>query len=226
MLFHTGQRLCLPHCMNGSAENSTPSYQSRRATLEDLPELRSLWHAARLPLDDLEKRFTEFQIVTGPEGNIVGAVGLQIYKQHGLIHSETYTTPDLATEVRPLLWQRILTVARNNGLVRLWVLPVASFYRENGFVDVDDSLRSKFPEPFGNPAVDWVSLKLKEENQNAATIEKEFEIFAMAQRQESERLKGQAQTFRVLAYGLLFLVLGGVALLAWFYARIRNRTGR
>jgi N-acetylglutamate synthase-like GNAT family acetyltransferase len=209
--------------MNGSAENPTPLYQSRRATLEDLPELRSLWHAQRLPLDDLEKRFTEFQVVTGPEGNIVGAVGLQSHKQQGLVHSETFSSPELATEVRPLLWHRILTVAKNNGLVRLWVLPIASFYREHGFVDVDDSLRAKLPEPFGNPAADWVSLKLKEENQNAATIEKEFEIFAMAQRQESERLKGQAQTFRVLAYGLLFLVLGGIAVLAFFYSRIRSR---
>src|SRR5687768_7748527 len=128
-------------CMNGSAENPTPSYQSRRATLEDLPELRSLWHDAKLPLDDLEKRFTEFQVATGPEGNIIAAIGLQIHKQQGLIHSETFASPEIAPEVRPLLWQRILTVAKNNGLVRLWVLPVASFYREHGFTDVDDSLR-------------------------------------------------------------------------------------
>jgi N-acetylglutamate synthase-like GNAT family acetyltransferase len=212
--------------MNGSAENPTPIYQSRRATLEDLPELRSLWHNARLDLNDLEKRFTEFQLVTSPEGNIVGAVGLQIHKHHGLIHSETYTAPDLAAELRPLLWQRILTVAKNNGLVRLWTLPVASFYREQGFTDVDDALRAKLPEPFGNPKVDWVSLKLKEESQSAANIEREFEIFAMAQKQESERLISQAKSFKVLAYGLLFLVLGAIAVLAFVFARIRNRRGR
>jgi N-acetylglutamate synthase-like GNAT family acetyltransferase len=212
--------------MNGSAENTTPDYQSRRATLEDLPELRSLWHAARLPLDDLEKRFTEFQIVTNAEGNLVGAVGLQTHKQHGLIHSETYTAPELATEVRPLLWQRILTVAKNNGLVRLWALPVASFYREQGFVDVDEPLRAKLPELFGNPKVDWVSLKLKDENQNAATVEREFEVFAMAQKQESERLMSQARSFKVIAYGLLFVVLAAIAALAFVFSRLRNRRGR
>jgi N-acetylglutamate synthase-like GNAT family acetyltransferase len=209
--------------MNGSAENSAPAYQSRRATLEDLPELRSLWHSARLPLDELEKRFTEFQIVMSAEGNILGAVGLQIQKQHGHIHSETYTSPELAPELRPLLFQRILTVARNNGLVRLWVLPTASFYREHGFTDVDETLRAKLPESFGNAAADWVSLKLKDENQSANTIEKEFEIFAMAQKQESERLISQAQSFRVIAYGLLFVVLAGIAALAFFYSRIRGR---
>jgi N-acetylglutamate synthase-like GNAT family acetyltransferase len=208
--------------MNGSAEN-TPSYQSRRATLEDLPELRSLWHTARLNLDDLEKRFTEFQLVTSPEGSIVGTIGLQIHKQHGLIHSEAFVTPDIAPEVRPLLWQRILTVAKNNGLVRLWVLPVASFYREQGFTDVDDALRAKLPESFGNPVIDWVSLKLKDENQSAATIEREFEIFAMAQKQESQRLISQAQAFKVIAYGLLFVVLAAIAALAFFYMRVRNR---
>ena len=209
--------------MNGSAENSTPSYQSRRATLEDLPELRSLWHGARLSLDNLEKRFTEFQLVAGPEGNIVGAVGLQLHKQNGLIHSESFVTPDIAPEVRPLLWHRILTVAKNNGLLRLWVLPIASFYREHGFTDVDDTLRAKLPEEFGNPAADWVSLKLKEDSQSADTIEKEFEIFAMAQKQESEKLISQAQSFKVIAYGLLFLVLAAVGVLAFVLSRLRNR---
>jgi N-acetylglutamate synthase-like GNAT family acetyltransferase len=209
--------------MNGSAENSTPSYQSRRATLEDLPELRSLWHSARLPLDALEKRFTEFQLVTGPDGNIVGAVGLQQHKQQGLIHSETFVTPTIAPEVRPLLWQRILTVAKNNGLLRLWVLPVASFYREHGFADTDDALRAKLPEEFGNPAADWVSLKLKEDNQSVDMIEKEFEIFAMTQKQESERLVSQAQSFKLIAYGLLFIVLAAVGVLAFVLSRLRNR---
>jgi N-acetylglutamate synthase-like GNAT family acetyltransferase len=209
--------------MNGSAENPTPSYQSRRATLEDLPELRSLWHHARLPLDDLEKRFTEFQLVTGPEGNIVGALGLQHHKQQGLIHSESFIRPDIAPEVRPLLWQRILAVAKNNGLIRLWVLPVASFYREHGFADVSDTLRAKLPEEFGNPAADWVSLKLKEESQSVDTIEKEFEVFAMAQKQESERLVSQAQSFKIIAYGLLFIVLAAVGVLAFVISRLRNR---
>ncbi len=212
--------------MNGSAENPTPSYQPRRATLEDLPELRSLWDSARLPLDDLEKRFTEFQVVTSPEGNIVGTVGLHVQKQHGLVHSEAFANPELAVEVRPLLWQRILAVAKNNGLIRLWTLPTASFYREHGFVDVDDAQRAKLPEGFGNPAVDWVTLKLKDDSLAAVSMEKEFEVFAMAQKEESQRMLDQAKTLRLIAYGMLFLALGGVALLAWFYSRINKRRSR
>ena len=126
-------------------------------------------------------------------------------------------------EIRPLLWQRILAVAKNNGLIRLWTLPTASFYREHGFKDVDDAQRAKLPESFGNPAVDWVSLKLKDDSQAAVTMEKEFEVFAMGQKEESQRLLDQAKTLRMIAYGLLFLAMGGVALLAWLYSRIKNR---
>lgn len=209
--------------MNGPAENTTSPHQSRRATLEDLPELRSLWDGARLPVPELEKRFTEFQVATSAEGNIVGALGLQIQKQQGLIHSEAFTQPEISIETRPLLWQRVLAVAKNNGLTRLWTLPTAAFYREQGFADIDEAQRAKLPEGFGNPAVDWVTLKLKDDSLAAVTMEKEFEVFAMAQKEESQRMIDQAKTLRLVAYGLLFLALGGVALLAWFYSRIKKR---
>ena len=40
-----------------------PQLHIRRATVDDLPALRSLWAAARLPADELENRLTEFQVV-------------------------------------------------------------------------------------------------------------------------------------------------------------------
>lgn len=210
--------------MNEAEENvpgqPAPGYQPRRATLEDLPSLRSLWHNARLPEADLEKRFTEFQVVAGPDGNVVGAVGLQILKQNGYIHSEAFSDPSLAAEVRPLLWNRIHTVSKNNGLFRLWTLPTASFYREQGFADVDAALRQKIPPEFGNPGADWISLKLKDDA--VISAEREFEIFAMAQKEESQRLISRAQSLRVLAYGLLFFVLAGIAALAYIYSRIKR----
>jgi N-acetylglutamate synthase-like GNAT family acetyltransferase len=207
--------------MNGPDEN--PGFQSRRATLEDLPELRGLWHGARLPEENLEKRFTEFQVATSPEGNIVGAVGLQIHKQNGFIHSEAYTDPNIGVQIRPLLWQRVFAVAKNNGLHRLWTLPTASFYREQGFVDTDPNLRAKVPEVFGNPGADWITLKLRDDSPAAISAEQEFEVFAMAQRQESERRISQAKAFRAIAYGLLFLALLGVAALAYVYSRVKRK---
>jgi N-acetylglutamate synthase-like GNAT family acetyltransferase len=206
--------------MNGAEENTLPKYQARRATLEDLPALRSLWDRAKLPTQELEKRFTEFQVVPGDDGNILAAVGLQLLKQNGYIHSEVFSDPSFAVEVRPPLWHRIITVAKNNGLHRLWTLPTAAFYREQGFLDVDEGLRQKIPVEFGNPGADWISLKLKDEA--VISAEREFEIFAMAQREESARMISQAQSLRLIAYILLFLSLIGVAVLAFVYSRIRR----
>jgi N-acetylglutamate synthase-like GNAT family acetyltransferase len=207
--------------MNEAEETTLPRHQARRATLEDLPALRSLWHNARLPADEMEKRFTEFQVVPGPDGTILGAVGLQMLKQNGYIHSETFSDPSLATQLRPLLWHRMLTVAKNTGLMRLWTLPTAHFYREQGFTDVDAALKAKVPEEFGNPGADWISLKLKDDA--VISAEREFEIFAMAQREESQRMITQAKSLRLMAYGLLFLTLIGIGALAFIYSRIRNK---
>ena len=211
--------------MNEADENASletaPAYQARRATLEDLPSLRSLWHNARLPEAELEKRFTEFQVVPGNDGNILAAVGLQMLKQSGYIHSETFAEPKLALTLRPLLWNRIMAVSKNNGLVRLWTLPTASFYREQGFTDADPALRQKVPAEFGNSGADWISLKLKDDA--VISAEREFEIFAMSQREESQRMITQAQSLRIVAYTLLFLTMVGVAVLAFVYSRIRKK---
>jgi N-acetylglutamate synthase-like GNAT family acetyltransferase len=205
--------------MNRAQDNATLPYQLRRATLEDLPELILLWQAAHLEKDELSKRLTEFQIARTPDGKLAGAVGLQIQKLHGLIHSEAFVRTELGGQIRPLLWQRVLAVAKNNGLTRLWTLPTASFYREQGMTEVDDPTRKSIPEGFGSPLADWVTLKLKEENQNVISLEKEFEMFTQAQKGSTERLMEQARFFRVFAYGLLACALIGLGFALFFVFR-------
>jgi N-acetylglutamate synthase-like GNAT family acetyltransferase len=209
--------------MNEEDDQPVAAYHTRRATLEDLPQLRAFWHTSHLPEDDLERRFTEFQVAFDSEGNLVGTLGLQMNKNQGLVHSESFASPEVAAEIRPLLWQRVLTVAKNNGLLRLWALPTTSFYREQGMTDVDDATRAKLPEGFGSPNADWVTLKLKEENPATVAAEREFEVFAIAQRAESERMISQAKALRLVAYGLLLLVMGALALLAYIFGRIRRK---
>jgi N-acetylglutamate synthase-like GNAT family acetyltransferase len=210
--------------MNELDASTEPVYHARRATLEDLPGLKALWAAERLPVTELEKRFTEFQLVLDGRGQIAGAVALRMHKLHGHIHSEIFARRDDAAVLRPMLWQRVLTVAKNNGLARLWTMPTASFYREQGLADVDETIRAKLPEPFGSPNSDWISLKLKEENQNAISLEKEFEIFAQSQKDATEQLMTKAKAFRLMAYALLVLALGALAVL--IVAVMRARGGR
>ena len=70
---------------------SSPNLRIRRATTDYFRSLQALWNSMRLPADELEKRLTEFQVVEAADGQIVGAIGVQIIRQHALLHSEGYT---------------------------------------------------------------------------------------------------------------------------------------
>jgi hypothetical protein len=51
---------------------STSQPQARRATIDDLSKLTPLWRAEGLAAHELEKRFKEFQLIEGPDGDILG----------------------------------------------------------------------------------------------------------------------------------------------------------
>ena len=112
------------------------SFQVRRATLEDLPRLMPLWRMEHLPAALLEKRFTEFQVVLAGD-ELIGAVGLQIGSQQGKLHSEVFARPELAEASRPLIWERLQTIAHSHGLSRLWTRLDAPFWRGVGFEAVE-----------------------------------------------------------------------------------------
>jgi hypothetical protein len=88
----------------------------RRATMDDFQSLRSLWNSMRLPAGELEKRLTEFQVIEAADGQIVGAIGVQIIRQHALLHSESYTDFSVADAARQLFWERIQTIAAHHGV--------------------------------------------------------------------------------------------------------------
>ena len=89
------QNLCL--CGGASlrsAPMSTPNLQVRRATVEDLSKLVELWKQEDLPWENLAKRFQEFQIVESVDGELRGAIGLQITGSEGRLHSEAFGRTD------------------------------------------------------------------------------------------------------------------------------------
>ena len=56
---------------------SSSPYRVRRATLDDIRQLTTLWQSMQFPVEDLAKRVTEFQVAEDASGNVLGAVGLQ-----------------------------------------------------------------------------------------------------------------------------------------------------
>src|SRR5208283_6075814 len=70
-------------------EFTEPSSSPRHHGRFSKPEVALEIHAAAG--DELEKRLTEFQVIVTADGQIAGAIGIQIIRQHALLHSEGYT---------------------------------------------------------------------------------------------------------------------------------------
>src|ERR1017187_10738207 len=69
---------------------SSSKYRVRRATLDDIGQLTALWDSMQYPTQDLARRVTEFQVAEGPDGAMLGALGLQIAERQGRVHSEAF----------------------------------------------------------------------------------------------------------------------------------------
>lgn len=197
------------------------NYRARRATTDDLAALVPLWESAHLPAAELDKRFTEFQLVENSEGKLLGAIGLQIAGKDGHIHSEAYTDFALTDPLRPLLWERILAVANNHGLFRLWTDEPAPFWKKNcGFVEPSADVRAKFPVQFENPRTTLLTLQLKEDRADPASLEAEFARFKAEEKLRTDKMFEQARLFKGIAWGLaallfIFVVIGLVYLVRY-----------
>src|SRR5689334_7905888 len=112
---------------------TTQNPQVRRATIEDLPKLVALWQAEGLPVQTMEKRFKEFQVIAGTDDAILGVVGLEIAGLEGRLHSEAFAHPEQADDLRALFWERFQVLAQNHGLVRVWTQFATPFWTHSGF---------------------------------------------------------------------------------------------
>src|SRR5689334_20536855 len=124
---------------------TSTNYRVRRATLDDVGQLTTLWQSMRFPADELARRITEFQVAEALDGKVLGAVGLQIAQRHGRIHSEAFTDFALADQLRPLFWDRLQGVATNHGLLRFWTQEEAPFWSHCGLIAPDAEALEKLP---------------------------------------------------------------------------------
>jgi N-acetylglutamate synthase-like GNAT family acetyltransferase len=202
---------------------SQSAYQVRRATVEDLQTLWQLWGAAGLPTKDLEKRFTEFQVAATAAGQVVAALGLQISGPHGKLHGEVISAADHADELRALLWNRVLMVAKNHGLARLWTQETAPYWHQNGFVAAGPEALAKLPPALGAPGGAWLSLQLKEEAiTQAPSLENEFALFQEASKQETARMMQQAKTLKLVAAVVAVFVVLLVLVAGYLFMKARG----
>lgn len=189
------------------------NYRVRRATLDDLGPLVELWKSMTFPAEELAPRITEFQVVESAEGRLLGAIGLQLAERQGRIHSEAFTDFALAEQLRPLLWDRLHSVATNHGLLRLWTLEQAPFWNHCGLVRADAEALEKLPKAWGAAPSTWHTLKLRDDLAEVISFDHEFGLFKDSERQRTERALAQARVLKtiatLLALAVLLLVIAG-----------------
>jgi N-acetylglutamate synthase-like GNAT family acetyltransferase len=191
---------------------TTPALHARRATVEDLPQLRLLWEQEQLDAAILEKRFKEFQVVGYESGELLGAVGLEVAGQEGRLHSEAFARPEEADALREMLWRRVQIIARNVGLVRVWTQLAATFWQAEGFESVGEN-PPRLPLEFAGGAEAWFCAQVKSER-GELNVEQELALLQAAERGRTEQLYRQARIWK----GVALVIAIGVFLLAILWA--------
>jgi N-acetylglutamate synthase-like GNAT family acetyltransferase len=197
------------------------NFRVRRATLDDLGQLAALWQSMRFDTDDLAKRVTEFQIAESSDGKLLGALGLQLMAQQGLIHSEAFPDFALGDHLRPLLWDRVHAVATNQGLLRLWTREQAPFWNHCGMVKADAATLSQLPPAWRDRSSEWLTLKLRDAVETLVSLDKEFAAFMESEKQRTVQALQRAKMLKTIATAMAFilflLVLAGA-----FYLFTKN----
>jgi len=183
----------------------SPAYRVRRATLDDMGQLMALWNSMHLPADDLSRRVTEFQVAEGTDGQIAGALGLQMAGTQGLLHSEAFTDFALADDLRATILTRINSMATNHGLLRLWTREQAPFWKKNGFQAPTPETIQKIPETWDRTAADWLTLAIKDE-EVVASLEKQLAMLMVAEKQRTAETMARARVLRILVTVLAFVM--------------------
>ena len=202
---------------------TTSSPQVRRATVDDLPKLVDLWKQENLAYQEFEKRFKEIQVVEGPGGQILGALGLQLAGLEGKLHSEVFAHMEQSDALREKLWGRVQILARNHGLVRIWTQLDSPFWHSNGFNAPLGDVLSKLPSAWAEDQHPWRCLQLREEPGLATSIDKEFAVFQEAERERTQLLFQKARVLKMVAGLVAVGVFVLVLIWAFLFFRLKSR---
>jgi N-acetylglutamate synthase-like GNAT family acetyltransferase len=198
---------------------SPSKYRLRRATLDDLTQLAALWASMDLPAGKLARQITEFQVAADPEDRVLGAIGLEIAEQQGRIHSEGFTDFALADYLRPMLWERIMAVATNHGLLRLWTQETAPFWHHCGMVAGEAEALKGLPVAWRTTSLPWLTVKLRENLEAILSADQAFALFMQAEKARTAKALWYAKLFKsfslTVALLVLALALGATLYLVW-----------
>lgn len=177
--------------------------------------------AHALVLAGLEKRLTEFQVVESWEGQLAGAVGLEVAGRQGRLHSEVFSDFALADTLRGLLWERMQVVAVNQGLARLWTRETAPFWKHHGFQPADKTAWKRIPAAWAAAESGWLTLQLRDEEALEKTLEKDFARFKIEEQRATEKALRRGKVLRFISTMAAIVLAIGVAILSFHMLRHR-----
>ena len=184
--------------------------QIRRATVDDLPALKTMWLAAQWPVAELEGRLTEFHVVESG-GQFAGALGVQVLRQHARLHSEDYADFSVADEARKLFWDRIQKLAANLGVFRMWTQETSPFWKGWGFQPANPEILARLPEEWKNLEGRWLTLELKNEDAINTALKNQFAGFMAAEKKSAAHLAERARQLKlfitIAGFGIFFVCL-------------------
>ena len=167
----------------------------------------------RLPADELGKRLIEFQIVETDDGKLLGAIGMQIVRQHARLHSEAYFDFALADRSRELFLDRILKIASNYAVFHLWTQETSPFWTQFGFRSAAGEKLSRLPEEWNQTKSEWFTLQLKDEEAITNALDKDFATFLSNEKRATARVREQAKMLKTIitvtgfSIGIICLVI-------------------
>lgn len=197
-------------------------FQVRRATVDDLPQLRDLWQMEGFAVEDLEKQLTEHQVAHTPEGVVVAVIGFQTTEGQGRLHSEAIGWPDQADDLRTLLWRRIEGMARSLGVSRVWTTLEAPFWKSVGFKRLHEPLNLAPPAAWPAAPGPWLVFPLRGEGGDDE-IAKHLAVLKAMSQAEHEQLMERAKWMKWIAMALMAAVFAAFSVWVVSYVRLRKR---
>jgi len=181
-----------------AAMNPKPGLRVRRATVDDLVTLRTIWLSMRLTADELERQLKDFQVVENADGDVLGTVGIQFSKQHAMLYGEGFSDFSVADAARQLFWKRFEALAANHGIFRIWTQETSPFWTRWGFQPANAEILSRLPDEWKASEGKWLTLELKNEAAVTAALENKFAGFLDAEKKQTARVAEKARTLKTV----------------------------
>lgn len=193
----------------------------RRATVDDLPALKSIWVSMQMDAEALEPHLTDFQVVER-DGEVVGAIGFQILRTAGCLYGEGYSDFSVADPARELFWDRLQKLAASHGVFRLWTQEKSPFWQHWGFSTADDESLARLPEEWKATEGKWLTLELKNEAVITAAFATQFSKYSAAEKKSADEIAARAKTMTfILIVLLLTAFFGCVGFGIWWFTHHR-----